>query len=409
MSSMTSNHTPLTEEKRQIAEAAKRKAMEILRDALKKKDRVLMEKPQELVFDDSGDPIFWMKRHAILTEELVRGLISELEAVKFKEDQTRENTYAYVYSKSGDKTVYLCQRFWKASKDLEEYSQPGTLIHEVSHFLGKHDITYSKSSIYVACRGKLVKSSSDPDAPDLNSLGKAVLNADNITYEFEITLNHKGRYKNGQYSCCGEKAENSVCERAVPDEFLIHYFPESEKKKNIGEIMKKSLLPAANRLQSHVTQLRNTADEVDETHKNATKANVCGGSVGIVGGVAGLAGLVKAPVTFGASLALPRAGFAVSTGRLVSNAAATITDAETSSNKKNEVEKILKECQGMLERIETEFKIRTNGSDTDSSLVLKTSLGAGTTGLSAEIQTEAAKIEKVIETVNKFYGSVERK
>lgn len=220
MSSRTSNLTPLTEEKRKTAEAAKQKAMEILRDALKKKDRVLMEKPQDLVFGDSRDPKFWMERHAILTEELVRGLISELEVVKFMEDRTNEKWVAYVYSKSGDKTVYLCKPFWELSTDLREKSQPGTLIHEASHFLGTHDITYSEASIYVACRGKLVKSKSDPSAPDLKPLAKAVLNANNIKYEFEITLNHKGRYENGRYSCCGEKAVNSVCESTVPNEFL---------------------------------------------------------------------------------------------------------------------------------------------------------------------------------------------
>ncbi|EMP41823.1 Peptidyl-Lys metalloendopeptidase [Chelonia mydas] len=391
MSSRTPNLTPLTREKRQIAEAAKQKAMEILRDALKKKDRVLMEKPQDLVFGDSRHPKFWMERHAILTEELVRGLISELEVVKFMENRTREETYAYVYPTTGDKTVYLCPLFWEASADLKKDSQSGTLIHEVSHFLGIHDITYSEASICVACSGELVKSKSDPSAPDLKSLRKAVLNANNIEYEFEITLNHKGRYENGRYSCCGEKAVNSVCESAVPNEFLACNSRDSEKRMNIGEIMKKSFLPTAKRLQGHVNQLRNIADEVDETHKNATKSNVCGGSMGIVGVVAGLAGLD------------------VSTGGLITDAAATITDGVTSSNKQNEVEKILKQCQGMLKPIVTEFKIYRDGHDTDSSPVLKTSLGAGKTGLSAEIRTEAAKIEEVIERVNKFYRSVERK
>nr|XP_005293640.1 uncharacterized protein LOC101951602 [Chrysemys picta bellii] len=391
-----SNHTPLTEAKRQTAEAAKRRAMEILRDALKKKDRVLMEKPQDLFFGDSRDPKFWMERHAILTEELVRDLISELEVVKFKEDLTRKYIYAYVYSKSGDKTVYLCPEFWKASTYLGEGSQPGTLIHEVSHFLGIRDIDYSKASIYVACRGKLVKSKSDPSAPDLNPLGKALLNANNITDEFEITLNHKGRYENGKYTCCGEKAVNSVCERAVPDEFLIHYFRESEKRKNIGEIMEESLLPTAKRLESHVTQLRKMADEIDETHKNATIAKA---------------------------------------------------HAVTSSNKKNEVEKILKECQDMLKCIEKELskitkEIKKPGEDSyivllaelyewirigeilagsvPSSLTATTALFAAAIlvndskkpmegeKLAAEIRREAAKMEEVIKIVNKFYGSVRR-
>ncbi|XP_067423695.1 uncharacterized protein [Emydura macquarii macquarii] len=388
----------MAQRKEKTAEAAKLTALEILRDALRKKDRVLMEKPQDLFFGDRGDPRFWMERHAILTEELVTSLISELEAVTFKEDLTRENCYAYVYPKSGDKTVYLCPQFWTSSTKLGEDSQPGFLIHEVSHFLGTRDITYSKAGIYVACRGKLVKCSSDLQAPDLNPLWKAVLNANNIAYEFEITLNHKGKYEDGQYSCCGEKAENSVCERAVPDQFLIHSFRESEKRKNIGEIME-SLLSTVKKLQVHVKKLKNIADEVDETHKNATIANVWGGSMGIVGGVTALAGLVLAPVTFGTSLALPMAGFAVSAAGGITSAAATITDAVTSSNKQKEVENVLKECQNNLERIEKELakiteeiKKMGDGSDPDLLLVLQGGLGVGKAVLNAGKVLKAGKM-----------------
>ncbi|XP_074925899.1 uncharacterized protein LOC116823992 [Chelonoidis abingdonii] len=353
-SDFSSNHTSLAEEKRKTAEAAKQKAIEILRDALRKKDRVLMEKPQDLVFGDSGDHKFWMERHAILTEELVRCLISELEGVKFKEDLTWGNRYAYVYPKSGDKTVYLCPLFWEASTDLGEGSQPGILIHEASHFLGIRDITYSKETISVACRGKLakLKVGSEPSVPDLNSLGKAVLNANNIEYEFEITLNHKGRYKNGKYSCCGEKAVNSVCERAVPDEFLIHYFRESSLgRKKINEVLQ-SLLPARDRLQKLFSQLREIADEIDMVHKGATIANITGGTVGIAGGITTIVGLCLAPVTFGASLIVSLTGLAVSTAGGLTSVAATTTDIVASKVKKETVEKLLQECQAELENIQ---------------------------------------------------------
>ncbi|CAM5092892.1 unnamed protein product [Natator depressus] len=352
----SSNHTPLTGERRKTAEAAKQKAMEILRDALKKKDRVLLEEPQDLVFGDSRHPKFWMERHAILTEELVRGLISELEVVKFMEDRTNEKWVAYVYPTTGDKTVYLCKPFWELSTDLRENSQPGTLIHEASHFLGTHDITYSKESIYVACRGKLVKSKSDPSAPDLKPLAKAVLNANNIKYEFEITLNHKGRYENGRYSCCGEKAENSVCESAVPEEFLACSFRDSSPGKTIDEVVE-SLSRARDRLQKHFHELRETADDIDMVHKGATIASIAGGAVGIAGGITTIVGLGLAPVTFGASLIVSLTGFAVATAGGLTSAAATTTDMVASKVKKETVEKLLLECRAELGNIKKDTEI----------------------------------------------------
>ncbi|XP_065417387.1 uncharacterized protein LOC112061527 [Chrysemys picta bellii] len=350
----SSNHTSLPKERRQIAEAAKQRAIEILRDALKKKDRVLMEKPQELFLDDSGDPKSWMKRHVILTEELVRDLISELEAVKFKEDLTRENNDAYIYSESGDKTVYLCPEFWKASAYLGEGSQPGTLIHEVSHFLGIRDINHSKESIHVAFawRGKLakLKVGSEPSVPDLNSLAKALLNANNIECEFEITLNHKGKYKNGKYTCCGEKAMNSVCERAVPDEFLTCNFQGSLSiMKDIDELL--TLLPARDRVKRHIDELREIADDIDKIHKGATIANIAGGTVGIAGGITTIVGLCLIPVTFGASLIVSLTGLAVSTAGGLTSAAATTTDIVASKVKRETVEKLLQECQADVEHI----------------------------------------------------------
>ncbi|XP_065417390.1 uncharacterized protein LOC101945556 [Chrysemys picta bellii] len=350
----SSNHTSLPEERRQTAEAAKRRAIEILRDALKKKDRVLMEKPQELFLDDSGDPKSWMKRHVILTEELVRDLISELEAVKFKEDLTRENNDAYIYSESGDKTVYLCPLFWKASTHLGEGSQSGTLIHEVSHFLGIRDINHPKESIDVAFawRGKLakLKVGSEPSVPDLNSLAKALLNANNIECEFEITLNHKGRYEKGRYSCCGEKAKHSVCERAVPDEFLTCNFQGSLSiMKDIDELL--TLLPARDRVKRHIDELREIADALDKIHKGATIANIAGGTVGIAGGITTIVGLCLIPVTFGASLIVSLTGLAVSTAGGLTSAAATTTDIVTSTVKRETVEKVLQECQTDVEHI----------------------------------------------------------
>ncbi|KYO25243.1 hypothetical protein Y1Q_0012395 [Alligator mississippiensis] len=60
---------PLNKDKERIAAAAKQSALEILSDALKKKDRVLMKTPRDLISCDSEDPKLWMKRFAVLTEQ----------------------------------------------------------------------------------------------------------------------------------------------------------------------------------------------------------------------------------------------------------------------------------------------------------------------------------------------------
>ncbi|KAM9123533.1 uncharacterized protein ACDP82_013565 isoform 1-T2 [Pangshura tecta] len=335
----------LTKEKRRTAEAAKQSALEILRDALKK-NQVLVEKPTEWLLRDNGDPKFWM-----LTAELVRDLISVLEAVKFMEDFSGENIFARVYAKSEEKTIYLGPQFWQASKHLAKVSQPGMLIHEASHFLGTDDIIYEEFP--VDCRGLMVTTNSmSLDSANFVPLSGAVLNTNNIEYEFELTLNHKGKYKNGQYSYCGETARNSVCERAVPDEFSSSPFSQSLSiSTDIHVILTESLLPARDRLQKHVLELREIADAIDKIHKGATIGNITGGTVGIAGGITTIVGLCLAPVTFGASLIVSLTGLAVSTAGGLTSAAATTTDLVASKVKKETVEKLLRECQADLENI----------------------------------------------------------
>ncbi|KYO36760.1 hypothetical protein Y1Q_0010243 [Alligator mississippiensis] len=210
------SHVPLTKDKMRIAEAARQSALEILRDAVKKKDRVLVKKSQFLITHKSKDPSFWMKRFALLTDQRVSNFISVLEEAKFMGDPSTKEVYAYIYTESGDKTIYLCPLFWKAPS-----SQLGTLIREASRFRSACDITKEAVSIDVGYKGLMVKSSlADPKNPKFNLLLNAVLNAKNIQYEFEVTLRHRGDYARGRYSCCGETARSSVCESAVPDDFF---------------------------------------------------------------------------------------------------------------------------------------------------------------------------------------------
>ncbi|XP_059583533.1 uncharacterized protein LOC132250424 [Alligator mississippiensis] len=337
--------------KTRIAETAWQSALEILRDALKKKDRVLMETPQDLISCDSEQPSFWMERYAVVTEKRVRDLISVLEEVKFMEDLSKKNAYAYVYPKSRDKTIYLCPLFWAAPRHLDKDSQPGTLIHEASHFLGTRDITYEPFSFYVTCRGVMVKNNStDPDSPKFLPLVTAVLNANNIAFEFELTLRHRGDYKEGRYSCCGETARNSVCESAVPDKFFASPSNQRElKRMSIPEILRGKLLPARDRLQQHVAALRTIADTMDAAHRGMKKANIIGGIFSIVGGITTIMGLSLASVTFGTSLVFTGLGVSLAGG--LTGAAATRSNISQSQDKKEEFNGLLDRCEAEVQRI----------------------------------------------------------
>lgn len=80
-----------------------------------------------------------------LTRANIEKIIDTLNKVQFKKVQGRgfEDAYAYVKPQDESLTVHLCEQFWKADTKLIVNSQPGTLIHEVSHFkacLGLDDV-----------------------------------------------------------------------------------------------------------------------------------------------------------------------------------------------------------------------------------------------------------------------------
>ncbi|XP_025050421.1 uncharacterized protein LOC106723176 [Alligator sinensis] len=346
------SHVPLTEDKARIAEAARQSALEILRDAVKKKDRVLMETPRDLISCDSAEPSFWMERYAVLKEKRVRDLISVLEEAKFMGDPSAQQLYAYVYSKSVDKTIYLCPLFWEAPSHLARGSQPGLLIREASHFLGARYIAEEPDSIDVACKGLLVKNNStDPDSPKFLPLVNAVLNANNIEYEFEVTLRHRGDYEQGRYSCCGEPARSSVCESAVPDKFFASPSNQRRVITSIPEILRGKLLPARDRLQRHVAALRTIADTVDAAHRGMKKAKIIGGIFGIVGGITTVTGLSLASMTFETSLVFCFMGLGVSLAGGLTSAAAISSNISQSQDKKEKFNGLLGQCQAEVQRI----------------------------------------------------------
>ncbi|XP_025050416.1 uncharacterized protein LOC112548547 [Alligator sinensis] len=344
------SHIPLAEDKARIAEAAKQSALDILRDAVKK-DRVLMEMPQDLISRDSEEPMLWMERYAVLTEQRVRNLISVLEKAKFMGDPSAQQLYAYVYTESGDKTIYLCPLFWEAPSHLDKVSQPGTLIHEASHFLGTCDITYEPFSFYVTCRGVMVKNNStDPDSPKFLPLVTAVLNANNVEYDFEWTPRHRGGYKRGRCSCCGETARSSICESAVPDELFM--CPNNGSKlvrRSIAVVVMERLLVMWDSLKQHIAALRAIPDAIDKLHRTATIANVARGPLGMAAGIAFRVALCLSTVPLMAMLAFSPVGFGGSLAGGVTSAAAMMTYIAQS--------RVKQEFNWLMDRCEDEVQL----------------------------------------------------
>ncbi|XP_069473040.1 uncharacterized protein [Ambystoma mexicanum] len=252
---------PLTRKDECVAAEARRNTVHILKDTLRKKDQLLMNSPEHLV---TKAKVHWMWRYTVLTEQRVKNLITVLEKAKFKKNDSEEkqNTYAYVYPKSNDRTIYLCPQFWAAPKHLKKNSQLGTLIHEASHFLGTEDLAYGKETkrIPFGCGGTVVR-------VILKGLVEVTANADNIEYEFEVTLKHKGNYirvitatsSYHEYNCCLERAEHSVCIKAVNEDFFKYY----KVKKGHAEDIKRDvaeLLKAVDTLQQWQGALQEEAD-----------------------------------------------------------------------------------------------------------------------------------------------------
>ncbi|NXL95982.1 PLMP metalloendopeptidase, partial [Alectura lathami] len=229
----------------------------------------------------------------LLTEKLLRSLISQLQQAAFRKNPHKAKSYAYVKKNTQDHTIYLCPLFWQAPSELKKDSQPGTLIHEASHFLGLHDITYATASFRAGGGGAAIWT--DGRMPLFESLRKALLNANSIEYEFEIVLRHRQPYWGGRYACCGETARNSICENALPRGGLSCGPPESAAARTIGDTVQHSLLPARDAMRRCLQDTRRAAEAVDRFHRTVLVANITGGAVGMAGGVVAVVGLLLAP------------------------------------------------------------------------------------------------------------------
>ncbi|XP_062434853.1 uncharacterized protein LOC134142104 isoform X1 [Rhea pennata] len=340
----------LSEEESRIVWRAQQAALAVLEDTLRK-DWVLIKNLKDVVVLDRGSKgdSCGVEHYAMLTERLLRQLISQLEQVAFQKNSCKARSYAYVKKNTPDQTIYLCPLFWQAPREFEKDSQPGTLIHEASHFLGLHDITYMTASFRVGDGGAVIWT--DSHTPAFESLRKALLNANNIEYEFEIVLKHREPYQGNRYACCGETARNSICGNAVPRGGLSSRPTESSavRRNTIGDTVRRSLLPARNAMRKCLSDIWKVAEAVDKCHGGATVANIAGGAVGMAGGVAAMAGLLLAPTMLGTSLVLSAVGFGISTIGGLTSAAATVSDSANSLIKNSEVEALMEQFQRQVE------------------------------------------------------------
>uniref|UniRef100_A0A8C3L900 Lysine-specific metallo-endopeptidase domain-containing protein n=1 Tax=Chrysolophus pictus TaxID=9089 RepID=A0A8C3L900_CHRPC len=349
----------LSEEECSIARQAQHVALEVLEDALRK-DRLLMKNLKDVVVLTGEGGEGWVERYAMLTERLLQSLIAQLQQAVFLKNPCKAGSYAYVKKNAWDRTIYLCPLFWQAPSELQKDSQPGTLIHEASHFLGLHDITYATASFRAGSGGTAI--CTDGHMPLSETLQKALLNANSIEYEFEIVLRHRQPYQGGCYACCGETARNSVCENALPWDGPA-CGPQSTATSTIGDMVQLALLPTRDAMRRCLWNMRRVAEALGQCQRAVLVANITGGGGSVAGGGGGapaISGLLLAPAALGNALLLAAVGFGVTTAGSITSAAATISSSVGCLVRKGEAEMLLEKfaaqaqvftgCQGAVER-----------------------------------------------------------
>ncbi|XP_073490458.1 uncharacterized protein [Aquarana catesbeiana] len=186
----------LSKEECKLANEAKQRALNILNDALKKKDSLLVDDPDEFGKEKK------FSLFPLISTDLVKDLIGELQKVTFKRNKDPEGEIkliAYVRPTDGDRTVYLSQLFFGQCEFLQNNSRPETLIHEVSHFLGYgHTIKENEGKLKTSQQHKLCP-----------------VSVHGIETALSILMNHRGTYTDGSYSCCGETSRDTVCENSI--------------------------------------------------------------------------------------------------------------------------------------------------------------------------------------------------
>ncbi|KAM9305652.1 uncharacterized protein PAF06_014239 [Gastrophryne carolinensis] len=189
----TTDSNVLSEEECKLANEAKQRTLNIFKDALKKKDSLLVGDQEKIGIEINTESC------PLISTALVTDLITQLEEVTFRKGKYKTGTIAYVRPEDGKAIVYLCEPFWKQGEFLGDNSRPETLIHEVAHLLGyNHTIKENTAKVEKTPQHKLWP-----------------VSACNIENAFSVLMNHSENYKNGSYCCCGETSRDTVCENSL--------------------------------------------------------------------------------------------------------------------------------------------------------------------------------------------------
>ncbi|XP_063789886.1 uncharacterized protein LOC134944892 [Pseudophryne corroboree] len=191
----------MSEDQKRLAEQTKQITVNILLDAQRK--RLLAERP------DISDAMQSIVGFPVITSELVTKLTRKLQCMALKIDsRPREKSmFAYTHTKSPN-VIYLYPLFWKEKEYLGRGSRPGTIILQVANTLGYRHILNSATL-------------RQPEQTKQHQMDS--LTADDICAAFEVYMNHSKEYSDGSYSCCGETAQDSVCEKSIMHSGLLEY------------------------------------------------------------------------------------------------------------------------------------------------------------------------------------------
>eukprot|EP00079_Xenopus_tropicalis_P017523 XP_004917680.1 PREDICTED: uncharacterized protein LOC101732464 [Xenopus tropicalis] len=220
---------PLSEEESRLAYGAKQRALDILVDALRKQDSVLVE--------NAGEYGHSVGRRPSLSPHLVLSLRAELERVTFVKVAHPFYAICYIYPRSHERIIYLGPRFWKQGQFLGADSRPGLLIKKAAQFL-----LHQTPGAVPAEHGTVVQGQRHE-----------ALSANQIRREFETVLNHQGR-KTAQDSVCEDPYSRSWLLRNTPRGLLLL----SNKERKVAEETKQRtlriLLNAVEKRDSHVME-----------------------------------------------------------------------------------------------------------------------------------------------------------
>ncbi|XP_044160176.1 uncharacterized protein LOC122945240 [Bufo gargarizans] len=207
---------PMTEDEDSLAVEAQVRTLNILEDALNKKQWLLAEPGRNYGRRAADVPL--------ICPQLVEDLIQTLQQVQLlKHYKTKlDDGVCSVYPIPSAPVIGLCMEFWKRHETLCFCSCPGTLIAAAACLLGYHDVDERRFRA------------------EMEEHQRPKLRASRICSAFEVWMSHKGKYVSGSYTCCGEKSIHSVCEDSDMRFFLLCIM--DEEQNDLAETSRKTTL-----------------------------------------------------------------------------------------------------------------------------------------------------------------------